>query len=109
MRPAGSLPDRSWLASRQIELVVPVIGVGLQDADIPGQMRLGMLALAVAGVVEHRCRRTRAAERPVVPDVDPATGRIGLSLGQHGNGRIIGMKTLGRHHMSFEAAQEGVQ
>lgn len=46
MRPAGSLPDRAWLASRQIELVIPVIGVGLQDAGIARQMRLGMLALA---------------------------------------------------------------
>ena len=36
------------LAPGQIELVVPVIGVGLQDAGISGQMRLGMLALAVA-------------------------------------------------------------
>jgi hypothetical protein len=48
MRPAGSLPDWLWLASRQIELVVPVIGVGLQDAGIPRQMRLRMFALAIA-------------------------------------------------------------
>lgn len=48
MRPAGSLPDRPGLAPGQIELVVPVIGVGLQDAGIPGQMPLRMLALAVA-------------------------------------------------------------
>jgi hypothetical protein len=33
----------------------PAIGVGLQDADISSQMSLGMLALAVARVVEH-CR-----------------------------------------------------
>src|SRR5258705_131032 len=48
MRPAPSLPDRSRIAPSQIELVIPVIGVSLQDAGIPGQMRLRMLALAVA-------------------------------------------------------------
>src|SRR5215469_14613834 len=40
MDPARCLPDWPWLASRQIELVVSVIGVGLQDAGIPRQMRL---------------------------------------------------------------------
>lgn len=48
MRPAGSFPDRSGLVPGQIELVVSVIGVGLQDAGTPGQMPLRMLALAVA-------------------------------------------------------------
>jgi len=41
MDPTRRFPDRSRVASRQIELVVPVIGVGLQDAGISGQMRLG--------------------------------------------------------------------
>lgn len=45
MRSAGSLPDRSGLASRQIELAVPVIGVGLQDAGILGWIPLGCLPL----------------------------------------------------------------
>jgi hypothetical protein len=35
------------MAPSQIELVIPVIGVGLQDAGIPRQMRPGMLAPAV--------------------------------------------------------------
>jgi hypothetical protein len=48
MRPARRLPDRSRMAPSQIEVVVPVKGVGLQDAGIAGQMRLRMLALAVA-------------------------------------------------------------
>ena len=97
------------MAPRQIELVIPVIGVGLQDAGIPGQMRLGMLALAVARVVEHRRRRARATKRPVVPDVDPAPSRVGLSLGQHRHRRIIGMKALGRHDMGFDQAQQGIK
>lgn len=39
MRPAGRFPDRPRMAPRKIELVVAVIGVGLQDAGIPRQMR----------------------------------------------------------------------
>src|SRR5262249_12406060 len=46
MRPARSFPDRSGMTPGKIELVVPVIGVGLQNAGIPRQMRLRMLALA---------------------------------------------------------------
>ncbi|MGY4408198.1 hypothetical protein ACVIYL_009001 [Bradyrhizobium sp. USDA 3315] len=88
MDPTRRLPDRSGLAPRQIELVVAIIGVGLQDAGIPGQMPLGMLAPAVAGVVEHRRRRPRTSKRPVVPDVDPAPSRISLALGQHRHGRV---------------------
>ena len=40
---------------------------------LAGQMRLGMLALAVARVVEHCRWRARATKRPVVPDVNPAS------------------------------------
>jgi len=47
MYPTRRFPDRSRMAPSQIELVIPVIGVGLQDAGIPSQMRLGMLAPAV--------------------------------------------------------------
>ena len=72
-------------------------------------MRLGMLALAVARVVEHRRWRARATKGPVVPDVDPAPSCVGLSLGQYRHGRIIGMKPFGRQDMGFEAAQQGIK
>jgi hypothetical protein len=36
------------MAPGHIELVIPVMGVGPQDAGIPGQMPWGMLAPAVA-------------------------------------------------------------
>ena len=71
------------LRSAQIELVVAVIGVGLQDAGVAGQMRLRMLAAPIARVIEHRRRRPGAAERPVVADVDPEPPGVGLALGQH--------------------------
>ena len=39
--------SRSGTTPSQIELVIPVIGVRLQDAGILSQMRLGMFALTV--------------------------------------------------------------
>jgi hypothetical protein len=50
MDPARCLPDRSRLPPGQIELVIPVIGVGLQDAGVACQMRLGVLALETSAV-----------------------------------------------------------
>jgi SAM-dependent methyltransferase len=97
------------MAPSHIELVVPIIGVGLQDAGVSGQMRLGMLALAVARVVEHRRRRTRSPKRPIVPDVNPASPRVGLSLGQHRHGRIISMKPLGHHDIGFDQAKQRIK
>jgi hypothetical protein len=60
-----------------------------------------MLALAVTRVVEHRCWWARSTKGFVIPDVDPASPRVGLSFGQHWYSRIIGMKPLGRHDMGF--------
>ena len=97
------------MASSQIELIIPIIGVGLQDAGIPGQMCLRVLAPAVARVVEHRRRRAGSTKGLVVPHVNPASPRVGLSLGQYRHGRIIGMKTLGRHDMGFDQAKQGIK
>ena len=83
---ARCLSDRAGLAVREIELVVAVVGVGLQDARVAMQMRLRMLAAPVARVVEHRGRRPGAAERPIVADVDPEPTGVGLAFGQHRNG-----------------------
>src|SRR5579863_8781485 len=72
------------------------------------QRKEGLLALAVARVVEHRCRWPHALEPPVVADIDPAPARVSLSLRQHRNGRIISMKPLGRHDVGFDQAQERI-
>ena len=87
MRPTRRLQDRAGLAVRQIELVVAVVGVGLQDAGVAGEMRLRMFAAAVARVIEDRRGRPGAAERPVVAHVDPEPAGVGLALGQHRHGR----------------------
>ena len=68
-----------------------------------------MFALAVVRVIEHRRRRPRSAKGPVVPDIDPASPRVGLSHGQDRNGRVIRMKALGRHDMGFNQAKEKIK
>ena len=109
MHPARRLPDRAGLAVRQIELVVAVIGVRLQDAGISRQMRLRMLAPAIARVVEHRRGRPGAAEGLVVSNINPAPPGIGLAFGQNRHGRIVAMQALGRHDMSFHKAKERIE
>src|SRR6185436_12455995 len=78
MHPTRRLDDRPRLASGLVQLVVATIGIGLEDAGITGQMRLRVLAAAIARVIEHRCRRVLAAERPVVPNVNPTSPGISL-------------------------------
>ena len=109
MDPTRRLPDRARLSARQIELVVAVIGVGLQDAGISRQMRLRMLAPAIARVVEHRRGRPDAAERLVVANINPAPPGIGFALGQNRHGRIVAMQALGRHDMGFDKAKERIE
>ena len=71
MRPARGLGDRPRLAVCRRRAVEPGIGIGLQDPGIAGEMPLGMLAGAIARVEEHRRRRSRPAERPVVAHIGP--------------------------------------
>src|SRR5437764_10191768 len=66
VRPAGCLLNRSGTTPSQIELVIPVIGVRLQDTDVSGQVRLGMFALAVARVREHGPPLPHFTNRPTV-------------------------------------------
>src|SRR5690349_14101557 len=72
-------------------------------------MRLRMLTLAIARIVEHRCWRSPSAKRPIVPYVNPASPRVGLSLGQDRHRRIIGMKSLGSHDIGFDQAKQGIK
>src|SRR3546814_3739714 len=68
MGPAAGLQHRPRHARRSIELAVAAIGIGLQHAGPVPEMRLGMLATPVAGIVEDRRRRLGAGEGPVVAD-----------------------------------------
>src|SRR5258705_12710883 len=69
MCPAQCGRNRSLRARRIVELVVPAIGVGLQDAGESLKMLHGMLVLSIArGVIERR-RRCGAPKRPGVTEM----------------------------------------
>ena len=109
MRPAGRLEDRTGRADGFIELLVPAIGVGLEDPAPPLKVALGMGAAAVARIIEHRCRRCGTAERSIVADIGPTSPGIGLALGQHRHGRVVAMQPLAGEDMSFDALDDRIQ
>jgi len=106
---AGRLPDRTRFSARQIQLVVAVIGVGLQNAGVTRQMRLRMLALAIARVVEDRRGRSGAAERLVVANIGPQSPGVGFALRQHRHGRVIPVQALGRHDVGLDEASKRIE
>ena len=107
MRPARRLDDRARLAVGFIELGVAAISVGLEDPGIAGQMRLRMLAAAIARVIEHRRRRRRPGERPIVAHIDPTSPDVGLALGQDRHGGVVAVQALGGKHMGLDAPESG--
>jgi hypothetical protein len=95
VRPTGCVRDPARLTIRIVQPVVSCEGIGLEDAGKAAQVLFGVLAAAVARVVEQRRRGRRSAERPVIADVDPAG--VGLALGQNRHWSVIAVQTLGRH------------
>ena len=67
-----------------VEFAVAAIGIGLQDSGNSRRDALGMLARAIARVIEHRRRRILAAEGPVIADIDPASPVSVLPLASTG-------------------------
>ena len=84
MHPARRFPNRGGLPVREIQLVVAVVGVGLQDAGVARQMRLRVLAPPIVRVMEDRGGRPGAAERLIVADVNPEPAGVGLALASTG-------------------------
>ena len=68
-----------------------------------------MNASPVTRIVEHRARRPRAAERPVVADINPRAPDSGLAARQHRHGGVIAMHTLGREHHGFDMPERRFQ
>src|ERR1019366_8184330 len=48
--PTGCFQDRSRFTAGLVELAIAAIGVGLEDASVVGQMRLGMFASPITRV-----------------------------------------------------------
>jgi hypothetical protein len=59
--------------------------------------------------MEDRGGRPGAAERLVVANIDPEPAGVGLAFRQHRHGRVVAVKTLGRHDMGLDEAPEGIE
>jgi hypothetical protein len=64
-----------------------------------------MLGTAIARGIEERCW-CRAAEWPIVPNIDPGMTRDGFALCQDRHGRVIGVQPLGLKHVRFDQRLE---
>ena len=106
MHPACRLDQRPRLAVGLVQLGVSGIGVGLEDPGIAGQMRLRVLAAAIARVIEHRCRRRRPAKRPVVAHVNPTSPGVGLALGQNRHNGVVAVQAFGGKGVLLDAPDQ---
>jgi hypothetical protein len=104
--PASGLHDRARFAIRLIQLAIAAKSVGLQDAAVRRQVRLRMFPAAIARIVEHGCRRSRAAEWPIIADIDPSAGKVGLAAGQHRNRGVVAVQPIGRHDMGLQKPKQ---
>src|SRR6516162_8647523 len=71
MAPAGRLGDWGWTSLWIVKPIEPAIGVGLKKPGIGSEMLPRVLAVAVAGIVEHRGRGCRPGERPIIANIGP--------------------------------------
>jgi hypothetical protein len=90
-------------AAGLVKLAVAAVGIGLEDAGIAGQMRLGMLAGPIARVIEHGRRRRWPAEWPVVAHIDPDAAGVGLAFGEDRDRGVVSMQSLSIQDVSLEA------
>lgn len=102
MRPAQRLGDRLGIPVCGVEFPEAAVGVGLQDAVPPRQVRLRMLTPPVAGEAEQRGGRGVAGEGAVVADMDPEPGRRGFPARQERHGGVVAVQPLGGHDMSSD-------
>ena len=102
MGPAQCCRDRSLRSRRIVKLVVPAVGVGLQDAGEVPKMPRGMLMPSIARGVIQRRRRCATAKRPVVTDVGLDVPRNRLAFGQDRHGRVVAVQPLGSQHMALD-------
>src|ERR1700759_4240113 len=106
--PARRLDNRRGLPPGIIETVEARERIGLHDAGVTGEMFAGMIAGAVARVVEHRRGRILAAKRAVVADIGPDATGDGLELCQYRHRRVIGMNALGAQNIASKRLNDRV-
>jgi len=84
MDPTGGFRDRTGHAAWLAKLAIAFIGVSLEDPGVVGQVSLGMVASAIAQVIEHRPWRRRPSKRLVVAHMDSDSAVSVLPLARTG-------------------------
>lgn len=104
---AGDLAD----GAGAIEVFEPGIAVGVHPAAEPGEVILGVLALAVAGEPIPGRGRGLPAPRSFVAGIGPEPCRLGLAGagGQHADRRVVCKDRLGRQNMATDGVGQGFQ
>ena len=105
MRPAEGFGHGTAGPCGRVEAGKAAVGIGLEDSGIAGQVPFGMLAAAVARIVEEHCRLA-LAERSVVADIGPEPAGDRLALGEHRHGRVVAVQPLGGEHMGADQLVE---
>ena len=106
MRVAKSKSDRHRFLFGNTDRLEATVTVTLQNAAIPGQVFLRMLAAAVTRSIIDRCRSRAAPEGLVIAHVAPDAPGRAFAFGPDGNGRIVTMKALGRKDMLLDQIED---
>jgi hypothetical protein len=93
---------------QRLESAVPV---GLEEAGKPSHVRRRTLATAVGAVEVGGCRRSVAAERPVVAHVDPQPPGLGAAepRRQHRDCGVIAMDLCGGEDMALDPGDHRIE
>jgi len=92
VRPAQSRCYWPRLSGAGVKLVIPSIGVGLQDALPTCQMLGWMFSGAISGEAEHDRRRRSPVEGAVIAHIGPEPRRLGAATGQERHRGVIPMQ-----------------
>ena len=65
-----------------------------------------MFARPVARIVEHCRWRRPATERPIVANICPQTGRVGLAPGEHRNGGVVTVNAFGGENVRLKTLED---
>src|SRR5262249_53949743 len=109
MAPAQCRRDRSLRTRRIVELIVPAIGICLQDASEGLKMPGGMLVPAITRGVIQRRRWRATVKGPVVTHIGPDVACARFTLGQDRPRRVIAAHPLGSEDMALDQRRQGLK
>lgn len=101
--------DRYRFLFGDTERLGAIVTITLQNAAMPGQVLLRMLAATVTRRIVYSRRRPGAAVRPVTAHVRPYSFGRAFVFGLDGNGGVIAKKPLGRKDMRFDQFKDREQ